>query len=106
MPAQVQNYQATANECSFEISGMGPVFLLMKERVENEKVMAVSTGKTPIEFQLMVNLTALENHSTAATVKLDAELSPMLAMLAKAPLNNFINMMAEKLKEVMEKEKS
>lgn len=103
MPAQVQNYQATANDCSFDISGMGTVFLLMKERVENEKVLTVSTGKTPIEFQLMVNLFAQDALTTTAVVQIDADLSPMLAMIAKSPLSNFINMMADKLKEVMEK---
>jgi hypothetical protein len=70
--------------------------------LENSKIRAASSGKTAIKFELVVNLLPETPDSCTAFAELDAELSPMLAMLARNPLNNFINMLVDKLKEVME----
>jgi carbon monoxide dehydrogenase subunit G len=102
MPSQVMNYQAGYEECSFEISSMGQVSLEMKERIEDQMIRAVSTAGTAINFELIVNLVPENAGSSSAQAELNAELSPMLAMLARNPLNNFINMLVDKLKEVME----
>ncbi|MBE0662746.1 MAG: hypothetical protein IH597_09775 [Bacteroidales bacterium] len=102
MPPQVQNYKASYDECSFEISGMGSVWLEMNERVEDTRVMASSTGNTAIKFDLIVNLSMQSPGQCMAIAELNADLSTMLSMIARKPLNNFINMMVEKLKEVLE----
>lgn len=102
MPDQVQNYQAGYDQCSFEISSVGQVTLEMKERIEGRKLKAVSSGNTAINFELIVNLIPEGTHKCLVYVELNAELSPMLEMIAKSPLNNFINILVEKLKEVME----
>jgi len=51
---------------------------------------------------LSVELHPEDENSTSAVICVNAELSPMLEMIAKNPLNNFINIMAEKLKNAME----
>ena len=102
MPSQVMNYQAGYEQCSFEISSMGQVTLEMKERIEGQMIRAASAAGTAINFELIVNLVPESTGSSIAQAELKAELSPMLAMLAKNPLNNFINMLMDKLKEVME----
>lgn len=102
MPPQVLNYEATYDNCSFEISGMGSVALEMKERIPATKVKSVSTGSTAIAFELNVDLVSESADSCKAVVQLDAQLSMMLQMIASAPLKNFINMLAGKLREVME----
>lgn len=102
LPAQVQNYKADYDQCSFEISGMGSILLEMKERIEDTKVMASSAGNTAIKFDLILNLSSQSTGTCSAIAELNAELSPMLSMIARNPLSNFINMMVEKLKEVLE----
>jgi carbon monoxide dehydrogenase subunit G len=102
MPPQVMNYQAGYEQCSFEISSMGRVSLEMKERIEDQMIRAASTAGTAINFDLIVNLVPESTGSSLVRAELNAELSPMLAMLARNPLNNFINMLVDKLKEVME----
>jgi len=102
MPSQVMNYQAGYEQCSFEISSMGRVSLEMKERIEDKMIRAASTAGTAINFELIVNLVPESAGASIVQAELNAELSPMLAMLARNPLNNFINMLVDKLKEVME----
>ncbi len=102
MPEQVKNYQATRNNCSFEISGMGEVSLEMSERIEFSKVISVSSGSTAVKFELIVNLNTENTGQCGVMVELNAELSAMLAMIAKNPLEYFINTLVSKLKEVME----
>ncbi len=101
LPEQVRNFKADADSCSFEVSGIGEIALLINERVENRKVSAVSTGKSPLEFKLSVELHPEDENSTSVVICVNAELSPMLEMIAKNPLNNFINIMSEKLKNAM-----
>jgi len=102
MPAQVVNYKADYNHCSFDINSMGHISLEMAERIPNKSVKASSTEQTPVNFDLLVILDATGQNHCNAIVHLNADLSPMLAMLARSPLSNFINMIAGKLKEVME----
>jgi len=102
MPEQVKNYQATSDDCNFEISGMGQVSLIITERIECSQIKAASAGKTAVNFELIVNLSPESDDQCSVVVQLNAELSMMLELIAKNPLNNFINILVSKLKEVME----
>jgi carbon monoxide dehydrogenase subunit G len=102
MPEQVKNYHASRDNCTFEISGMGEVALEMNERIEFSKVKSVSTGRTAVKFELIVNLDSENEVQCGASVELNAELSAMMAMIAKNPLEYFVNTLVSKLKELME----
>jgi carbon monoxide dehydrogenase subunit G len=102
MPEQVTNYQADYDHCSFETNALGKISLKMAERLKDKMVRAISGEVTPVKFELIVNISAFSPDSSSVTLALDAELSSMMAMLAKSPLTNFVNMLAEKLKSVME----
>ena len=102
LPSQVQNYQAGYDQCSFEISGMGTIALEMNERIPASSIKAVAIKPTAIDFHLIVNIYSETSESSSVVVELDAKLSMMLEMIAATPLSNFINMLAAKLKEIME----
>jgi carbon monoxide dehydrogenase subunit G len=103
LPEQIKNYEADQDSCSFEISGLGPISLKISEKLPFSMVSSVSAGKSPIPFTLSVLLSPHDDQSCVATVVVDAEISMMMAMIAKGPLNNFVNIVAEKLQTVMEK---
>jgi hypothetical protein len=59
-------------------------------------------GKTPVKFNLLVKLFESEDDpdKTTGIIEIDAELNAMMAMIARRPLENLVNVMAEKLNEV------
>ncbi|PIQ35213.1 MAG: hypothetical protein COW63_01850 [Bacteroidetes bacterium CG18_big_fil_WC_8_21_14_2_50_41_14] len=66
-----------------------------------KKVELLPVGKAPFNFSLHANLMEMGT-STKVTVYLDADLNPMLAMMAKRPMENLVNVMAENLKKSLD----
>lgn len=99
MPEQVVNWNATADECSFDIKGMAHITLRVAERNPSQTVTIVSAEGTPIDFSLRFDLEPLNEKSSSCNITLDAKLSFMLQMMASGPLQNLVNIIAEKMTE-------
>ncbi len=102
MPEQVINWHATPDSCSFTIKGMTDLGMKMKEKTEFSKIIWASDGKAPFEFTLESDLQDRDDNSTEVNLIFNADLSPMLKILAMRPLQNFLNMLTGKLKTLME----
>jgi carbon monoxide dehydrogenase subunit G len=99
MPEQVTDWKSTADECSFTIKGMASLGMKMKEKKPNSSILIERNGKAPFDFFLSC---AIEDKQAQSEVQLffDADLNPMLKMMASKPLTNFLNLLASKLKEI------
>jgi hypothetical protein len=102
MPEQVVNYQAETDSCSFEIKGLAALGLRIIEKSPYSKVVMKGEGKLPFGFSFTCDLNALSQNSTEVVLTIDADMNPFMAMMAATPLQNFVNLSAGKLKEVME----
>jgi len=102
MPDQVTNWKSDKESCSFTIQGMADLTLkyTLKEAFHTIKV--EPEGKSPISFDLVLNLKIndLDEQKTTGTIEINANLNPMMAMLAKRPLENLVEVMSEKLNGV------
>lgn len=96
MPEQITNWKSDNDSCSFTIQGMADISLIFGEKVPVTKVKLVPDGKVPFSFSLSVNLADKTDH-TMVDVSVDADLNPMMAMMAKRPLQNLVNEMASNL---------
>ena len=101
MPEQVTNWKSTNESCSFTIQGMADLAMKMGERTEFSKVTYVSDGNKPFAFDLNTDIIANGN-LTETQIILNTDLNPMLKMMASRPLQNFVNLLVNKLKEVIE----
>lgn len=97
MPEQVTNWQSTENECSFTIAGMASLGMKLAEKVPHSLIKAVRHGSAPFDFTLSCKI---EDKGAACNVQLvfDADLNPMLKMMAERPLTNFLNILVDRLK--------
>jgi hypothetical protein len=102
MPEQVINWKSTADSCSFTIKGMADLALKTSEKTEFSKIIWSTIGKAPFDFTLSSFLSSQTENQTDAKIILEADLSPMLKMMALKPLTNFVNLLVNKLKEVIE----
>ena len=85
-------------ECSFKVQGGITIKLIQSGVDETGAILLKSGVESPFPFTLKVNLIEAIN-STRGNIKFDGELSPFVAMVAKKPLENLFNFMAEKIVE-------
>lgn len=102
MPPQVSNWKSTENDCSFTIQGMADIELYIIDKAQYTTINIGARGKTPIPMQMKWDFTPVTDLETNARLLLEADLNPVMAMMAKAPLQNFVNMLVQKLKEIAE----
>jgi carbon monoxide dehydrogenase subunit G len=97
MPEQVINWQSTEETCSFDIKGMAHIELVRAEAIPDRLVRIKSGEGNPIDLEFRSLLESHEEDKTLARIELTAELSPMLKLMASNPLQNLVNIMAEKM---------
>ncbi|HBZ67913.1 MAG TPA: hypothetical protein DEO70_13855 [Bacteroidales bacterium] len=97
LPEQVTNWKVSGDACSFTIKGMADISLKISQRLPNTQVIYSSLNASPFSFELVFNIEA-NSLSSFITCEFRGDLNPMLQMLAKAPLQNFVNMILDRLK--------
>lgn len=100
MPDQITNWKSDVNSCSFTIQGMADIGLEFSDKVPNNIIKLVPVGKVPFSFSLSVVLEDKGN-TTIGKVDVDANLNPMMAMMAKRPLENLVNVMAGNINDAI-----
>ena len=95
---KISDFKATMAECSFKVQGGITIQLIQSGVDETGAILLKSGVESPFPFTLKVNLIEAIN-STRGNIKFDGELSPFVAMVAKKPLENLFNFMAEKIVE-------
>ena len=95
LPEQAINVKADEDNLSFTVQGMGSIALRVSQRVTYSLVQLVPVGKTPFPFVLSIKIAGLGNNCRVM-YEIDAELNPLMAMMAKRPLQNLVDMMAQK----------
>lgn len=101
MPEQIKDWQSGKDEFSFSFPGIGKLGMKLKEKSPNDLIKIEPNGKSPVDFNLNCHLKEKSAAETLFQITLDADLNPMLKMLAQGPLQNFIDKLANRLKEQM-----
>ena len=95
LPEQAINVKADEDNLAFTVQGMGSIALRICQRITYSLVQLVPVGKVPFPFTLNIKIAGLGNNCRVM-FEIDAELNPLMAMMAKRPLQNLVDMMAEK----------
>jgi hypothetical protein len=74
----------------------------MVEKTPNSSIVVKKEGKAPFDFTLFCNIEEVTGAENQSKVQLafDADLNPMMKMIASKPLTNFLNLLGGKLKEI------
>ena len=100
MPPQVIDWSSDSDTCSFTIKGMASLGLQFESKKEFSEIVMKSAGKSPFVFQITSTITEA-GPGSIVQLALDADLNPFLKMMAEKPLTNFLNLLVEKLKELV-----
>jgi carbon monoxide dehydrogenase subunit G len=101
MPEQVKDWRSTEDSCSFTIAGMASLGMKIIEKRQPEFIKVAKDGAAPFDFNLDVNIKPLSENSSEVRLAFDADLNPMLKMMATKPLTNFLNLLVQRLPDVV-----
>ncbi|MFH1321108.1 MAG: hypothetical protein ABII90_10700 [Bacteroidota bacterium] len=100
MPNQVINFESTIDECSFTLQGVPVIGMHIVDRLPNSEIRIESTVKSPFEFNLSCKIDNTDKDKCNSQLVFESELDPMMEMLVENLLQNFFNLLVEKLKEI------
>ncbi|WP_016776745.1 SRPBCC family protein [Anaerophaga thermohalophila] len=91
---KIQNWQSFGDSCRFEVTGVGPIKLKIIDKEPEKTIKYTADGTVPFNFFLWVQLKQDEAFSKVK-VTLDADLNPMMKMVARGPLEQFVGLLAD-----------
>lgn len=86
----MKNWQAGRESCSFEVSMLGNVTLSLSEKELNKKVVFKGDALKKNDFSLLLHISKNNNDLAVVKVSLEADLNPILKMMAANPVNKFL----------------
>ncbi len=93
---RVKLIQVSPEICIFEVEMMGEIGIRLSGKTPYNTVNFVSE-RSPIQFDLTVNIENTENNSSTIQLQLKADLPLMVKMVVNEPIQKFINMLATSL---------
>lgn len=99
MPDSKQKFETlAADKFLFQLKGMPELVLKQKEQISpSTVVLGAASEKLP--FTLTANISETEG-KTETQLVFDGDFNPMMAMMIKKPIQNFINALAENLSKL------
>lgn len=92
---KITNWRCDAQTCSFTITGIGEVGLKIAEASPNRIIKYISNGRVPFNFYLTAFQESVSDSSSSLKLVVDADLNPMMKIIASPHLEKFIDVLAE-----------
>lgn len=99
MPEQVENWQAGRNSCTFSISSLGNLGMQKGEFSMPNCFGFISNEQSKVQFELDFYFDDIAEGQMTGYFEIRTDMNPMIEMMAKRPLTNFVNILTENLKQ-------
>lgn len=93
---QIKNWESTTDTCKFDLDPIGKIGFKIIEK-EPYKLIKVVGFESKIDFTLWIQLKHAHENDTKIKITLHANLNPFMAAFAKKPLQNFVDLLIEKM---------
>jgi carbon monoxide dehydrogenase subunit G len=93
----INNWQSGKDTCSFSVSMIGTVSLRIEKKEAYDKVIFSGDALKKNDFSLILNILENANNKAEVKVLLEAELNPMLKMMANKPILQFLEMLIREM---------
>ena len=94
--AEVQDFQATEDGCSFNVKGV-TMGIRIVDREENKMIKLEGTGKMPFEFFTWIQLKEVGPYDTRMRIVLHIKLNMMMKMFLKGKIQKGLDNAADRL---------
>ena len=96
----IEEFEATPDQCSFKISPIGKVGMKIVEREPGKTIKLTGDGSVPFQFYFWVQLVPQDENSCKLRLTLHADLNPMIKMMVNKHLKQGIDHMAEAISRI------
>ena len=95
MPDNIDKFEVDGESFIFSLKGMPEIRLVQKEKQEFDKIV-LGAASSKLDFTLTAGLNPISENQTEIQLLFAGDFNPMMAMMVKKPLQNFINTLTEK----------
>lgn len=95
MPSTIDKFEVDGESFIFSLKGMPEIRLVLKEKTPHAQIV-LGAASSKLDFTLTCNIDEVTAESCAAQLFFAGDFNPMMAMMVKKPLQNFINTLTEK----------
>lgn len=99
MPENTDKFEVRENGFLFALKGMPEIKVKMHEQIASEKVV-LSSANDNFPFTLTGNMLESTDGSSEVHFVFDGKFNMMMTMMIKAPLQKFINALAENMEKL------
>jgi carbon monoxide dehydrogenase subunit G len=97
---KVKNFSSDGDSCKFTVDMIGETGFRIIEKEPFKLIKLSSLTQSKFDFLLWIQLKEIENDSTAVRLTMDVNLNPMLEMMAKKPLQTFLDTLVDQLEKI------
>jgi len=95
--ADIEDLEIDRESCSFQISPLGNVRLNIAEKEPVKKVVYTGSALSSNDFSLLLDIREGEAGKAEVMVTLDAEMNPVLKMMAAKPVTLFLESLIDEM---------
>jgi hypothetical protein len=103
LPEQVKNWESNEDYCKFVIHDFITITLRITEKINFSKIVYQMENDRQIPASITLLLNEKENHQELF-IELEMDIPVLFAGMVKKPLQDFVNMLALKIKQEAEKQ--
>lgn len=96
MPQNTEKFQVDGDSFLFGLKGMPEIRLVLKEKTPNTTVI-LGAASSKLPFTLVASIKEIEANKSEVQLTFNGDFNPMMAMMVKKPLNNFIGALTENI---------
>jgi carbon monoxide dehydrogenase subunit G len=101
LPAdQIKNIEISRNTLNFSISNLGTAGFKITDQKPFTQLVITGEGSSVTEFIMWINISVISEHRSEVNLSLQAKLNMFLEMMAKNPLQQFLDLLAGKFQEI------
>lgn len=93
----INNWNAEKESCSFSVSMLGTVTLRLAEKEKYDKVVFTGDALKKNDFTLKLNISNNLKDPAEVKVSLNADLNPMMKMMAAKPIGQFLEILIREM---------
>jgi hypothetical protein len=95
----ISNWMADRESCSFDVAMIGTVSLRLAEKEKYKKVVYNGDALKKNDFILELGIISSAANTSEVKVTLNADLNPMLKMMASKPIAQFLEMLVNEMEK-------
>lgn len=99
MPENTEKFEVDGESFVFGLKGMPEIRLVLKEKTEYSSV-KLGAASSKLDFTLGSVINEVSENESEVQLQFESDFNPMMAMMVKKPLTNFINALTENLEKL------